>query len=56
MVLRDERAVRGLNKPEALSEHQARRREWDQSADIIRASGYRSRAIRPDISMDGPAL
>ena len=24
---------RGLNKPEALSEHQARRREWDQSAD-----------------------
>jgi len=38
---------RGLNKPEALSEHQARRREWDQSADIIRASGHRSRARRP---------
>src|SRR5580658_6798561 len=35
---------RGLNKPEALSEHQARQREWDQSADIIRASGHRSRA------------
>ena len=27
---------RGLNKPEALSEHQARRREWGQSADTIR--------------------
>jgi Domain of unknown function (DUF927) len=40
---------RGLNKPEALSEHQARQREWDQSADIIRASGHRSRAERPDI-------
>src|SRR6202022_2603839 len=49
---------RGLNKPEALSEHQARRREWDHSADIIRASGFccsRARASLRDQPLALPA-
>jgi hypothetical protein len=37
-----------MKQPEALSEYQARQREWDQSSDIIRASGHRSRINASD--------